>query len=117
MEDTHIEENINPDIPKKKKAHESMRENPWIVSTFVLGLLVVIMLVGSFGGMTGGTISESDAGQAILDFANSQGANAELVGVEKVGVFYEVTLLRHLWGYISAEIIRHQIADFRQIGV
>lgn len=89
MEENNIEENI----PKKKKAHESMRENPWIISTFVLGLLVVIMLVGSFGGMTGGAISESDAGETILEFANSQGADAELIGVEKVGLFYKVTLL------------------------
>ncbi|MBU0760853.1 MAG: hypothetical protein KJ858_04125, partial [Nanoarchaeota archaeon] len=71
---------------------KKMRENPWILSTFVLGVLALILLIGNFGGMTGESISKGDAGNSLLTFANQQGANAELVGVEDVGDFYEVTL-------------------------
>lgn len=86
-----MEEHSSEHTPKKKK-HEVLRENPWIISTFVLGIFVLIMLIGSFGGMTGKAVSGSEAANAILDFANANGANAELVGVEKEGVFYKVTL-------------------------
>jgi len=77
---------------------DKIRENPWILSTFVLGVLGLILIVGTFGGVTGGAItggmiSENQAGSALINFANSQGADAELVGVEDVGEFYEVTLL------------------------
>ena len=75
------------------KITKKMRENPWILSTFVLGVLALILLIGNFGGMTGGIISEKDAGDSLLTFANQQGANAELVGVEDTGDFYEVILL------------------------
>jgi protein-disulfide isomerase len=95
---------------KEKPAHESkpeervhthkegnltkkMRENPWILSTFVLGVLALILLVGNFNGTTGEVVSENQAGDAIMSFVRSQGADAELVGVEEDGNFYEVTIL------------------------
>lgn len=76
---------------------DKLRKEPWMVSTIVLGVMVAIFLVSSLMGptgnvITGSIVSENVAGQALLDFANSQGANAELVGVENVGEFYEVTL-------------------------
>jgi len=77
--------------PKKKKL-DNMRENPWIVSTFVLGILIIVLLIGSFSGITGKVVSEEKAGQAIMDFANSQGLDATLVSSEKDGSFYKVTI-------------------------
>ncbi len=79
---------------KKGKLTEKMRENPWILSTFVLGVVTLIFLIGNFsGGITGNVVSKDVAGEKILEFANQQGADAELVGVEEVGNFYEVTLI------------------------
>ena len=82
------------EIPNKKgKLTEKMRENPWILSTLVLGVVTLILFISNFsGGMAGGVISKEQAGDALLDFANQQGADAELVGVEDAGNFYEVTL-------------------------
>lgn len=74
---------------------EKMRENPWVLSTIVLGILSFLLIVGSFsGGVSGKVISESDAGQAILDFASAQvDGEVELTGVETFGDYlYEVTL-------------------------
>lgn len=77
---------------------EKIRENPFIAATIILGALLLIVSITGFKGITGGAVitgnvvSETDAGQALLDFANAQGANAELIGVEEDGEFYKVTL-------------------------
>ncbi|GAJ24799.1 unnamed protein product, partial [marine sediment metagenome] len=67
-----------PQFDKKLNTTEKIRQNPWMLSTFVLGVLIVILVIGNFSGMTGsisgGVISEGDAGRAFLDFANQQGA-------------------------------------------
>lgn len=72
---------------------EKMRENPWIVSTFALGILALILVIGNFSGASGGAISEKDAGNLVLDLAKSQAVDAELVGVGTKSGLYEVTLL------------------------
>lgn len=79
--------------PKEEKL-ETARKNPWFVSTFVLGLLVLILLISSFSGfgITGKAVSEKEAGQAILDFANAQGLNASVLSTNKSGSFYLVIL-------------------------
>jgi len=76
---------------------DKFRENPWVLSTLVLGILALILIVGSFQGITGNVISGTvisgdDAGQAIVDFAKAQGASVELVNVEEDGNFYIVTI-------------------------
>jgi len=81
----------------KDSLTEKFRENPWVLSTLVLGVVTLILLVGGFGGITGGTItggvvSEGEAGDAMINFANAQGAGAELVEVNDDGDFYEVIL-------------------------
>lgn len=77
----------------KESFTDKVRANPWMLSTFVLGILTFIFLVTYSGGMTGNVISEDDAGEALLNFANVQGAGAELVSVKNAGDFYEVILL------------------------
>ncbi len=78
---------------------DKMRENPWIASTLVLGILGLILLVGNFsGGVTGGTvgvISEAEAGDAILDFVKTQTrGQGELVEVNSFDDnLYEVVIL------------------------
>jgi protein-disulfide isomerase len=68
-----------------------LKENPWIISTIVLAIILLIVLFK--GGMTGNVISEEDVGDKILDFANSQtGGGVELVEVNEKYGLYEVVL-------------------------
>lgn len=77
---------------EKKGFLVSMRENPWIVSTVVLGVLVLILVFISFGvGSTGNVVSEKDASQKLLDLYTSQGVEGlSVLSVEKVSGVYQV---------------------------
>ena len=70
------EKEIKPkkNISKEKETlTDKMRENPWIISTFVFGVLILALLVSNFSGnMTGKVISEEQAGEAILNFVQSR---------------------------------------------
>ena len=81
--------------PKKKSTTEKLRTNPWIISTFVLGILAIILIVGSFPvvGITGGVISENQAAELVLGFVESQGESVELVDVNLEDGLYKVTIL------------------------
>ena len=59
-----------PTIPKINT--EVFRGNPWVLSTIVLALLVLMYLFSSFNGITGNVISSSDAGDIVTEFLNSQ---------------------------------------------
>lgn len=73
---------------------KQVKKNPWMVSTLILGIIALILAIMVFrGGITGNVVSEDIAGQNLIDFANAQGANATLVGVNDTGQFYEVTVL------------------------
>jgi hypothetical protein len=48
-----------------------IKKNPWIISTILLGILIVILLVINFSGVTGKAITESQAGKKTVDFLNS----------------------------------------------
>lgn len=81
---------------KKEKLTEKMRENPWILSTLVLGILILVLLVGNFsGGVTGNVISEKDAGDIILNFVKTQtNGQGELVETTVFdNVLYKVVIL------------------------
>ena len=67
----------------RKPMTEKLRANPWIVSSLVLGIIVIIFLANNFySGMAGNIVSENVAAQKVLDFANSQtGGGVELVEV------------------------------------
>ena len=66
----------------------------WKISTFILLAVLIGFIIMSFSGsfITGKTVSEKKVGQAMLDFALSQGIDAKLVSVEKEGGFYLVVL-------------------------
>lgn len=80
---------------KKKSMTEKIRTNPWIVSTFVLGILAIILIVGSVsGGITGKTISQDKAAELVLGFVESQvGEEAELISVSSESGLYKVIVL------------------------
>tara|TARA_Y100000034_G_scaffold67371_1_gene81273 strand:- start:7854 stop:8927 length:1074 start_codon:yes stop_codon:yes gene_type:complete len=78
----------------KKIDTRKIRENPWMISTVVLGLaFVAVLLFSGGGGVTGNVISEGDAGQNLVDFINSQGAGqAEFISAERDGNLYQVVV-------------------------
>ena len=76
---------------KKKNILKTLSKNNWAIATIALSVLLVTTLVVTSLGYTIGIGSEK-AGQKVLEFANSQGANAELVSSESNGEFYEVVL-------------------------
>ncbi|RLE43976.1 hypothetical protein DRJ16_03100 [Candidatus Woesearchaeota archaeon] len=101
---TEEEINKKDDVPEDKPSVEAVkspskdylnkaRENPWIVSTIVLGLVLVIVLIvgGSNFGMTGNVVSSGDAGQNLVDFIKTQtGKTAEIVSIEREDFLYSV---------------------------
>lgn len=93
----------NEETPKRETLTFRMRENPWILSTFVLGLLVLILLV-PFAGLTGKTISEKDAGEKLVKFASSQFPDMQITGVEKEGNLYKVDFISSKTGASSVYV-------------
>jgi len=76
---------------KKRDMTEKIRTNPWIMSTFVLGILAIILIVGSVsGGITGKTISEKEAGELVVKLAKSQIGDIEILDVSKESGFYKI---------------------------
>jgi len=81
---------------KKKDMTEKLRTNPWIISTFVLGILAIILIVGSLPsiGITGKTISQDKAAELVMGFIESQvGEQAELIDVSLDSGLYKVIVL------------------------
>ena len=92
-------ENHEPHSPhvthhKKEGMTEKIRTNPWIMSTFVLGILAIILIVGSVsGGITGKTISEDKAGEYLVSYFEAQGVEGFSVdSVENEEGFYKVNI-------------------------
>lgn len=94
---TQISIDNNPD--KKFKPAEfkkTVKKNPWIMATIVLGIialvLLVLMLRGGITGniITGRVIGEGDAGERLLAFAEAQGINLEILDITDDGEFYDV---------------------------
>jgi hypothetical protein len=73
-----------------KKIAKTLSKNYWTISTLILAVLLVTVLIS--GGISGATIGAETAGQKVLDFANNQGANAELISAIDDGALYEVIL-------------------------
>jgi len=78
-----------------KPLTETLRKNPWILSTVILGVFAVLLVIGSFGSIaTANAISEGDAAQIILDFAKDQtGQEVELDSVSETSGIYEITII------------------------
>ncbi len=98
-------EEINKDSEKKTEVSQEsnssgslldkFRENPWVISTIVLGLIVVVLLYNSFVGtgsaISNGVISEEEAGDYLLDYYEGMGASGLTVdSVEEVYGLYKV---------------------------
>ena len=76
----------------RKSLTETLRKNPWILSTIILGIFAVLLVAGS--GVTGNSISEDAAAKIILDFAEEQtGETIELDSVTETSGVYEVSII------------------------
>ncbi|VVB82444.1 Uncharacterised protein [uncultured archaeon] len=88
-------EHVAEHVEHHKKSHtEKIRENPWIISSIVLGILSLILLISMFSGnFTGNAISASQAGEKLLGYYNSMGvSNLTLDSVKEVSGVYQVNL-------------------------
>ena len=77
---------------KKENLTEKVRENPWIISTFVLGILTIILIVGNFYG--GDVISADEAGKNLVKFLN-ENAPSEVIlkDISPEGNLYKVNVI------------------------
>lgn len=70
---------------------DKVRENPWIVATCALGVLLVGLLI--FSGLASGYVSEKTASANLLSFIKAQGkGEATLVSAIKEGSLYKITV-------------------------
>jgi len=91
-----MEESVEDVIEiKLPKITHHLRKNPWIISTFVLGIFVLIFFYNSYAqGSVANTISENQAGQKVVDFLNKNaGIQATLKDVSSANGLYKVNIL------------------------
>lgn len=70
---------------------DKMRENPWMVASCVLAVLLVVLLI--YSGFGGGSVSEKKASENLLSFIKAQGqGEATFVSSAKEGSLYKVTV-------------------------
>jgi len=78
----------------KKSITEKFRENPWMLSTFVFGIITAILLFSVFSGnFTGQVISSTSAGEKVISFYESLGVTGlTLESVSEVSGLYQVNI-------------------------
>jgi hypothetical protein len=96
VEEVRTEKSIdnNPDKVNFSKFGNKIKKNPWILISLILGIAVIILLYLNFsGGTTGNVISESEAGDTIIEYLNAQtGGGVEYVSTEDIGNLYEINV-------------------------
>jgi hypothetical protein len=76
---------------KTSNLTENVRKNPWLISTLVLGILVVILLVTTFSGtLTGNAVSKNTAATNLVDYAKLQGIDVLVNGVSEESGLYSL---------------------------
>ena len=93
------EHNEHKEEPHNTEHHkinftEKIRENPWILSTIVCGILALVLLTSIFfGGITGNVISAQSAAEKVLSYYESAGVEGlTFDSVKEVSGLYEVSL-------------------------
>jgi len=83
---------------QKKSFTKKMRENPWMISSFVLAIFVLVILCNSFvGNITGDSISEEQVEELFLNYVGSMGANTD--SIEITDIKSEKGLYKILFSY------------------
>lgn len=98
-EEEKVDDSDRKEKDKMPSLTDKIRENPWVVATLVLGIIVVILLVGGFSGkssMTGATVGVADADEVqskVLAFVNSQvDEPVEVVQTTMKNGLYEIVI-------------------------
>lgn len=80
--------------PHKKNMTKKLRENPWILSTFVFGIIMLLLITGSlFGGITGNVVSSNNAGENLVKYLNTVAdSEVTLIKVEESQNMYKATI-------------------------
>jgi protein-disulfide isomerase len=73
-----------------KKVGKELSGNYWAISTIVLAVVLLLFVLSPSTSTTGNAIGEQKAGEIVLSFAEAQGLEAALVGVEYENGLYEV---------------------------
>lgn len=72
---------------EEKKIERSFKKiNVWMIASIILAVVIIVMVAWPHN------ISKDAAGQKIVDFAKSQGADVTVLGVNSKDSFYEVNL-------------------------
>lgn len=91
-----VKEKIEEKVTHKKFSHATskMRDNPWIISSIALGVVVLVLIITNFSGnLTGKTISANTAGENLVAYLNTiSDTEITLVSTENVGSVYLVTV-------------------------
>ena len=72
---------------EKESAVSKMKRNPWIISTIILAIIAIVFVIFFLRGeITGNAVATQESISAnFLNFAKSQGVNAEVVNVTDTG--------------------------------
>lgn len=90
MEEGHSE---GHEHHKKNDFLEKARKNPWMIATFALTLILIVIMFSGFS-FTGNVISADAAGKKVLNFAQGQVAgDIDVINVNELSGLYEVNLL------------------------
>jgi hypothetical protein len=99
-ESNYKNKEIKQDSSDEINLIDRVRENPWMVISFILGLLIIIFFArdlfsGSGNVITGNIVSEEIAGNKLIDFAKlTVQGDVELVNVSKFNEYlYEVSII------------------------
>lgn len=105
---------VKEPVKEGRNVTDKVRENPWILATLILGVVVLIFLISNFSGMTGGAIGvadKSDVEKKVMDFVNSQtDGSATLVSSGLKDGLYEVVI-----SYQSRDIPLYVTADGKNL--
>jgi len=75
--------------PEQKESKIPKNINWWMVSTIVLGVILIILLIS--GGITGNVIGTTEAGEKLVAYLNVQtGGGVELISVNSQDSLYEI---------------------------
>ena len=92
-----VEEDNKEEPEEKSEKSEiisKLRKNPWIIATIVLGIIVIVLLISNFTGITGNVISEDKATNKLVEYLNSMvGGGVSLLSSEDLGNMYEIIVL------------------------
>ncbi len=93
QEDKKEDQEHKHSFHKKKLITERIRENPWILSSIVLGIFVLMLIISNAYGFSGKSISEKKASDKLINFLNEQtGGGVKYVSSENVGGLYKITV-------------------------